>query len=132
MIVLMLSYFDVRIGPRVFLKGPEDFEEEGIELIPILMHLYESGYFVHVFGEYHSANLIFEIPSVSLRGNQERLLLTILNTGGSIDPQFSREFLEEFRKRSTTSLHPKKFSQDLKRRVVETTIHIKNLEMCFF
>jgi len=98
--ILVLSYFDIYSGPRIFLKAPETLKEKFLEKIPQLMTIYETGFFVHIFDDFKSANLIFEIPSEYSRGNQEILLLSIIIKEEKYDLNvvLSRELMEEFAK----------------------------------
>ncbi len=64
------------------------------------MNLYDKGFFVHIFGGYKSANLVFEVFSHYARGKKELLLLSILIEEGKdeLNIDFSRELLEGFAK----------------------------------
>ncbi|MBD3254926.1 MAG: PAS domain S-box protein [Candidatus Lokiarchaeota archaeon] len=97
--VLILSHFNAQYGPRIFLKAPESIVEDEIDQITSLMDLYEEGFFVHIFGGFKSANLIFEIPSKYARGNRELLLISILiDINSNINFDLSKELLEGFEK----------------------------------
>jgi len=96
--ILILSHFDIFAGPRIFLKAPESLEEEFLERIPQLMTIYDTGFFIHIFDEFTSANLIFEIPSQYSRGSQETLLISLILTEEKsvLNIHLTRELLEDF------------------------------------
>ncbi|MHA1148244.1 MAG: hypothetical protein ACTSR8_08360 [Promethearchaeota archaeon] len=79
MIFTVLSSFDNRIGPVVFLKAPERYNSIYLDHVPLLMDLYKEGFFVHEFGDLRTANLIFEIPSTRARGRREILMISIIS-----------------------------------------------------
>ena len=61
------------------------------------MDLYDEGFFIHMFGSFKSANLIFEIPSVYGRGNRELLMLSIvIDISSSINFDLLKELLVSF------------------------------------
>ncbi len=63
------------------------------------MDLYEEGFFVHIFGDIKSANLIFEIPSAVARGTKETLQISIVSDISSqIHLGLAKELLETFEK----------------------------------
>ena len=97
---LILANFDFTYGPKIFLIAPEELKENyEIEQITSLMDLYEKGFFVHIFGNFKSANLIFEIPSQYGRGHRELLLVSIvIDINSSINFDLSKELLEGFEK----------------------------------
>lgn len=98
--VLVLSYFDNVLGPRIFLKAPESVEDKEIESIPSLMDLNEKGFFVHITDKYKSANLIFNLPSKYARGKKEILLISIVtDINSDINLNLSRDLLETFSRR---------------------------------
>ena len=61
------------------------------------MDLYDEGFFIHIFGSFTSANLIFEIPSLNDRGNRELLMLSyIIDINNNINFDLSKELLKSF------------------------------------
>jgi small GTP-binding protein len=97
--ILILSHFHEKIGPKIVLTAPESHEDINLDQIPSLMDLYDDGFFVHMFGNFKSANFIFEIPSQHGRGKIEMLLITILiDVDSYINFDLSKELLEGFRK----------------------------------
>ena len=96
--MLILSHFHEKIGPNIILTAPESQEDINLYQIPSLMDLYDDGFFVHMFGNFKSANFIFEIPSQHGRGKIEMLLITILiDVNSYINFDLSKELLEGFR-----------------------------------
>ncbi|MFX0101372.1 MAG: hypothetical protein ACFFCS_17490, partial [Candidatus Hodarchaeota archaeon] len=61
------------------------------------MSLYKEGFFIHEFGGFKSANLMFNIPSEYARGKEEMLMISLITTSGQVNPKMSREFLESFK-----------------------------------
>jgi small GTP-binding protein len=92
---LILSYFDNVQGPVVFLRQPEYLKIEDFATIPLLMNLYREGFFMHEYGGYKSANLIFEIPSKYARGGDEILMISLLDEA-DINPELARGSLIRF------------------------------------
>ncbi|MFX0141961.1 MAG: PAS domain-containing protein, partial [Candidatus Hodarchaeota archaeon] len=100
---LILSHFDVIEGPRILLKAPELAEDKTLEQIPQLLNLFEEGFFVQIFSEFKSTNLIFNIPSDYARGRQEILLISILlNIEKDIDLNLAQNLLIDFKRRLRT------------------------------
>ncbi|MHA1682615.1 MAG: ADP-ribosylation factor-like protein [Promethearchaeota archaeon] len=95
---LILSYFDNIIGPKVFLKEPEDLDISHLGQITELMNLYRKGFFLHEFGGLKSANLMFNLPNKHARGGVEILMITIIVTGEreEIDYKISKSYLGMF------------------------------------
>ncbi|MHA1792721.1 MAG: ADP-ribosylation factor-like protein [Promethearchaeota archaeon] len=94
----LLTYFDNIVGPRIFLKVPEQVNESITKNIPMLMNLYQEGFFIHEFGTFKSANLFFEISSKKARGGAEMLMATIVVSGeqGEINTRLTKTYLEKF------------------------------------
>ena len=78
MITVMLSHFDVTIGPRIFLTYPETETEvnKDFNKIPHLLDLQNSGFFVHS-PRYRIAALIKTGLTISTIG--QRIKSTRLN-----------------------------------------------------
>ncbi len=83
--MLVLSYFDTRLGPRVFLTVPSDLisrsgsASENIDSIKKLLDRDEEGFFIHNFSpELKTANLIFNIFSKWARGRQETIMVSAI------------------------------------------------------
>ncbi len=97
--VLVLSYFDNVLGPRVFLKAPKAIKDAELEIIPSLMDLNEKGFFIHITEKVKSANLLFTLPSEYARGKKEILLISIItDIGNEINLNLSQELLQGFAK----------------------------------
>ncbi|MFX1236299.1 MAG: PAS domain S-box protein, partial [Promethearchaeota archaeon] len=95
--ILILSRFDPKIGPRIFLKVPENIDEQDFDQIPALMDLYDEGFFIHIFGSFKSANFIFNIPSKRGRGHIENLLISfVMDVNSHINFELCKELLEGF------------------------------------
>ncbi|MFX1407035.1 MAG: hypothetical protein ACFFC9_09175 [Promethearchaeota archaeon] len=95
--VLVLSRFDVKVGPKLFLNVPESKPQILLAHIPLLMDFYEKGFFIHEFGELKSSNLIFTIPSPGARGDIETLMISIvLKDEEDVDPRIFQGLLEQF------------------------------------
>lgn len=95
--ILILSFFDPKIGPKTFLQAPGIIEEAILEQIPSLMNLYEEkGFFVHIIKKIKSANLLFDIPNPDARGKTDTLLISIIITEGDINVKLYQELLNGF------------------------------------
>ncbi|MBN1800430.1 MAG: hypothetical protein JW891_02935 [Candidatus Lokiarchaeota archaeon] len=83
--MLVLSYFDTRLGPRVFLTIPLDLisrsgsASENIDNIKNLLDRDDEGFFIHNFSpELKTANLVFNIFSKWARGRQETIMISAI------------------------------------------------------
>lgn len=95
--ILVLSRFDVRVGPKLFLYVPELHSQVFLEHVPLLMDFYEKGFFIHEFGEIKSSNLIFTVPSPVARGEKETLMISIIiRNEEDVDPKIYQGLLEIF------------------------------------
>ncbi|MFX1594391.1 MAG: ADP-ribosylation factor-like protein [Promethearchaeota archaeon] len=95
--ILVLSYFDVHVGPKLFLHLPEANSQLPLDHLPLLMDFYDKGFFIHEFGELKSSNLIFTIPSPGLRGDITRLMISIITPDEEdINPKIFQGLLEQF------------------------------------
>ncbi|TFF89391.1 MAG: hypothetical protein EU548_07530, partial [Promethearchaeota archaeon] len=92
----MLSYFDTRVGPKVFLKSPENFEDEKLERITQFLDLDTEAFFIHEFDKIKSINYKFEIPSRRARGNVESLMISIILIDEELQSDLLKEILEQF------------------------------------
>jgi small GTP-binding protein/PAS domain S-box-containing protein len=71
--------------------------DEELKQITSLMDLYDQGLFIHIFGSFKSANLIFDIPSVNDRGGRELIMLSIvIDINSNINIDLSKELLKSF------------------------------------
>ncbi len=75
---LILSRFDPLYGPTIVLKAPKSLEGEILSKIPTLMDLPTQGVYMHIFGEFKTANLFFKLRSPFARGGYESLLLSLV------------------------------------------------------
>ena len=57
---------------------PENIRRDDIKQVPLLIDLYENGFFRHTFGTFKTANLIFDIPSEYSNTEKERLLISLV------------------------------------------------------
>ncbi|MFX1392919.1 MAG: ADP-ribosylation factor-like protein [Promethearchaeota archaeon] len=94
---LVLSRFDCKIGPKVFLNVPELPNKDLLDKIPRLMDIYEEMFFIHELDEFKTTNLVFTIPSPIARGGQETLMISIIILNNEeADPKIFKEVLEQF------------------------------------
>ncbi|MFW9970071.1 MAG: PAS domain S-box protein [Candidatus Odinarchaeota archaeon] len=101
--ILVLSHRNPYFPPYIFLKSPETIQRDDIKQVPLLIDLYEEGFFKHTFGTFKTANLIFDIPSEYSNKEKEHLLVSIVVDGKSnINSTLAEEFLvglvQEFKK----------------------------------
>jgi hypothetical protein len=85
---VLLSNFDVRLGPSVALSVPALNREElkGFNSIPRLIDLaYTEDFFISTLEKVYSANYYFSIENVGTRGNKDMLLLSIAVQVGDDD-----------------------------------------------
>jgi PAS domain S-box-containing protein len=75
---LILSRFDPLYGPTIVLKAPKLLEGEILNKIPTLMDLPTQGVYMHIFGEFKTANLFFKLISPFARGGYESFLLSLV------------------------------------------------------
>ncbi|MFW9874031.1 MAG: ADP-ribosylation factor-like protein, partial [Candidatus Thorarchaeota archaeon] len=95
--IIILSHFDPRFGPKIMLQAPDSLKESDFNSLPALMDLYSEGFFIHTFGNYKSANYIFNIFSKGARGRTEMLLISIVfDINNNINYDLSKELLEGF------------------------------------
>ncbi|MFW9829201.1 MAG: PAS domain S-box protein [Candidatus Thorarchaeota archaeon] len=95
--ILVLSHRNPYFPPNIFLKMPETIQRDDIKQVPLLLDLYENGFFKHMFGTFKTANLIFEIPSEYSKTEKERVLISLVIDGKSkIKSTLAEEYLEEF------------------------------------
>jgi PAS domain S-box-containing protein len=87
------------MGPTVFFHAPASVDVDELQDITELMDLYKSDFNIHIVENKKSANLFFEIPSVSARGNAEMLQISIVvDINVEINLGLARELLEGFAK----------------------------------
>ena len=77
-IALILSRFDPLYGPTIVLKAPKFLEGDILSKIPSLMDIPTQGVYMHIFGEYKTANLFFKLMSPFARGGYESFLLSLV------------------------------------------------------
>ena len=95
--ILVLSHRNPYFPPYIFLKMPEAIQRDDIKQVPLLIDLYEKGFFKHTFGTFKTANLIFDIPSKYSRTKKEHLLVSLVIDGKSkINTTLAEEYLEGF------------------------------------
>ena len=81
--MILLSYFDRIIGPKVFITNPpnliEDLDEEYLNQIKSLLDSNDEGFFTHYFSsELKTANWIFTIKSNWARGRSEIAMISAI------------------------------------------------------
>ncbi|MHA2127759.1 MAG: PAS domain S-box protein, partial [Promethearchaeota archaeon] len=92
--ILVLSYRNPYFPPYIFLKMPETVRREDINQVPLLIDLYENGFFKHTFGTFKTANLIFDIPSEYSNSRKERLLISlVIDSKSKIRSRLAEEYL---------------------------------------
>lgn len=96
MIVLVLSYFHPRIGPKIYMNYPIIPDHLQLDHIPFLMDFYQEGFFVHEFGELKTANRIFTIDNPKARGKEDTLMISVLMLDEHFEPSSFRDILEIF------------------------------------
>ena len=97
---VILSHFDNVLGPRVFMKIPENNETNNYHHITALMDLDEEGFSIHETDQYRSANRIFTVPNQSARGGHETLQLSVVvDVDTKINLNFVRKLLTDYSKR---------------------------------
>jgi PAS domain S-box-containing protein/small GTP-binding protein len=92
--VLILSHRSPYFPPSIFLQIPETIQREDLKQVPLLIDIYERGFFIHTFGTFKTANLIFNVPSEYSKTGVERLLISLVVDGQSkIRSTSAEEFL---------------------------------------
>lgn len=127
--MLILSYFDKRIGPRVFLTIPNDLSNEGEGHLTILNEIKtmldrdDTGFFIHIFPpDVKTANYIFSLDSKWARGMQESLMISAICS--EVEPDYSgyenvfNRFIEKL----------KTIPEIYKAFYIETNFHIEDKE----
>ncbi|MHA2399008.1 MAG: ADP-ribosylation factor-like protein, partial [Promethearchaeota archaeon] len=95
--MLVLSHRSHYFPPSLFLQMPEAVERDDIKQVPLLIDIYEQGFFKHSFGTFKTANLLFDIPSKYSKTEKERLLISLIVDGKSkINSTLAEEYLEGF------------------------------------
>lgn len=78
--IVVLSYFDRKIGPTIFSNYPErGFKESEALIVKKLMdQIISEGFFTYSFNSSYLVNYYFEIDSEWARGKKEFLMLSVL------------------------------------------------------
>lgn len=81
--MLVLSYFDRILGPKVFLTNPQNLikslEEDYINQIKSLMESESTGFFTHNFSsDFKTANWAFNLDSKWARGRSESAMISLI------------------------------------------------------
>ena len=93
---LILSHFNLRIGPCMFYSVPELPDNKFFKDIPNLIEFNTKGLFIQEFESYKCANLPFEIYSTTPRGNRELLLISIVtDQRNGLKRNIAKEILEQ-------------------------------------
>ncbi|MFX0024510.1 MAG: hypothetical protein ACFE9S_19505, partial [Candidatus Hermodarchaeota archaeon] len=94
---LVLSHRNPYFPPYIFLETPDTIERDDLKQVPLLIDLYDTGFFKHTFGTFKTANLIFDIPSEYSNTRNEHLLISLVIDGKSkINTNLAQKFLEGF------------------------------------
>ena len=96
MLLLLLSYFDTKIGPKLFLKVPENINNNYLKDIPRLMDIHDKGYFIYESGKLRTANLIFQIFNQNARGQKESIMISIALLNDKTDLKIYELLLKNF------------------------------------
>ena len=97
---VILSHFHNILGPRIFMKIPEQDQMDNYHHITALMDLDEEGFSIHMTDDYRSANRIFTILNENARGGTETLQLSVVvDVNTNIDLNFVRKLLTDYSKR---------------------------------
>ncbi|MFW9784619.1 MAG: ADP-ribosylation factor-like protein, partial [Candidatus Heimdallarchaeota archaeon] len=91
--MLILSHRSSYFPPSIFVQIPEAVQREDIEQVALLIDIYEKGFFIHTFGTFKTANLIFNIPSEYSKSGNERLLISLAFDNNT---KFKATLVEEF------------------------------------
>jgi len=99
--MLLLSYFDRIIGPKIILTYPEnlrdELDNEAIKQIRGLLDSADDGFFTHHFSvDLKTANWIFNLDSSWARGRMELGMLSILLSEEEPDYSFYEKKLSKF------------------------------------
>jgi len=75
---VLLTYFDRKIGPKIFFTYPEQIINEKFSLIiaNLMDQISSEEFFIYSFNNHHTLNYYFEINSDWARGCKEMLMLT--------------------------------------------------------
>ncbi|MFX1409779.1 MAG: hypothetical protein ACFFA6_05475, partial [Promethearchaeota archaeon] len=78
--IVVLSYFNRKIGPTIFYSFPKNkLNEENTTIIPNLMdQIISEGFFTYSFNSSYTLNYYFEINSEWARANKELLMISII------------------------------------------------------
>ena len=78
--IVILSYFERKLGPVVFYSYPEDNHDDRLALIINIMdQAFKEDYYVHMSSIVPSSlNYYFEIPSEWARGGKEMLMISVI------------------------------------------------------
>jgi len=101
--VLILSHRSPYFPPSVILQIPEEIKRDDLKQVPLLIDIYERGFFIHTFGTFKTANLIFNVPSEYSKTGVERLLISLVvddqsKIKSTLAEEFLAGFVEEFKK----------------------------------
>jgi len=91
--VVIISHFDSKIGPRIFLTYPEIEITEDIKGVKTAMDYKDSEGFVMVRDNIMSLNYLIAIPSPHARGRQETVLLSYILTETEPNEKFYKSHI---------------------------------------
>ena len=99
--MLVFSYFDRIIGPRVFLTNPQNLinslDEEYVIQIKSLMESESTGFFTHNFSsEFKTANWTFNLNSKWARGRSELAMISLIVSEEEPDYSTYESILSKF------------------------------------
>ena len=77
--IIVLSFFNRKIGPSVFYSYPKNLSDEfSIVITHIMDQPLSESFFIHAFENFTSLNYYFEIYSDIARGNREMLMVSAI------------------------------------------------------
>ena len=99
--MLVLSYFDRIVGPKIFLTNPQSLinslDEEYINQIKSFMESDNTGFFTHYFSpEFKTANWTFNLNSKWARGRSEVIMISIIISEEEPDYNTYESILSKF------------------------------------
>jgi len=95
--VLILSHFNIIIGPIEVLKIPEDFVINHLKTIPKHLNLDQKDFFIYDYETFKTANLKFTLPGKMRRMEYEELMISVVIINEEISPKIFQTILKEIK-----------------------------------
>jgi hypothetical protein len=96
-IKLGLSYFDVKLGPKILFFAPDQAIDKSFEDIPSILDVEPNEQFINQsMGDFETANVKFSIESSKIRGNQINFVISYIVKKGFLDNDFAKYLLMDF------------------------------------